>query len=84
MVPATRLAESMAFLTSAVVGGQAPAPAASGRLADAHGPSAAFATAVGAAVLILGVAITAKVMPRTAAPVPGATPAAATPAGSGR
>ncbi|MEV0372185.1 MFS transporter [Streptomyces sp. NPDC050636] len=84
VVPATRLAESMAFLTSAVVGGQALALAASGRLADAHGPSAAFAVAVGAAVLILGVAITARVSSRTTAPVDGATSAAATPAGSGR
>ncbi|MFJ9852662.1 MFS transporter [Streptomyces sp. NPDC101150] len=60
-VPATRLAESMAFLTSAVVGGQALALAVSGRLADAHGPFAAFAVAVGAAVLILTVAMTARV-----------------------
>ncbi|MFI9052268.1 MFS transporter [Streptomyces sp. NPDC053427] len=60
-VPATRLAESMAFLTSAVVGGQALALTVSGRLADAHGPFAAFAVAVGAAVLILVVAMTARV-----------------------
>ncbi len=55
-VPASRLAESMAFLTSAVVGGQALALALSGRLADAYGPQAAFAVAVGAAALILAVA----------------------------
>ncbi|MEU9111649.1 MFS transporter [Streptomyces sp. NPDC048483] len=60
-VPATRLAECMAFLTSAVVGGQALALAAAGRLADTHGPSAAFAVAVGAAALILTIAVTARV-----------------------
>ncbi|MEJ8650965.1 MFS transporter [Streptomyces sp. MS1.AVA.3] len=79
LVPAGRLAESMAFLTSAVVGGQALALAAAGRLAEAHGPSAAFAVAVGAAVLILCLALGA---PSRRAATP--TPAAATPAGSGR
>ncbi|MGG2459430.1 MFS transporter [Streptomyces sp. RGM 3693] len=69
LVPATRLAESMAFLTSAVVGGQALALAASGRLADAYGPSAAFAVAVGAAVLILVVALTTRAGSRPTAPV---------------
>ncbi|MEV5126634.1 MFS transporter [Streptomyces decoyicus] len=81
LVPAARLAESMAFLTSAVVGGQALALAAAGRLAEAHGPSAAFAVAVGAAVLILCLALgSTPARRRPAAP----TPAAATPAGSGR
>ncbi|MEU3398050.1 MFS transporter [Streptomyces filamentosus] len=49
-VPAGRLAESMAFLTSGIVGGQALALALSGRLAERHGAPAAFAVAVGAAV----------------------------------
>ncbi|MFI1979185.1 MFS transporter [Streptomyces wedmorensis] len=49
-VPAARLAESMAFLTSGIVGGQALALAISGRLAEGHGAPAAFAVAVGAAV----------------------------------
>ncbi|WP_406066816.1 MFS transporter [Streptomyces sp. NBC_01077] len=49
-VPATRLAESMAFLTSGIVAGQALALALSGRLAEGHGAPAAFAVAVGAAV----------------------------------
>ncbi|MFB8082784.1 MFS transporter [Streptomyces sp. NPDC056013] len=49
-VPAARLAESMAFLTSGVVAGQALALAVSGRLAEGHGAPAAFAVAVGAAV----------------------------------
>ncbi|MGW7488386.1 MFS transporter [Streptomyces sp. NPDC054786] len=79
LVPAGRLAESMAFLTSAVVGGQALSLAAAGRLAEAHGPSAAFAVAVGAAVLILGIALGSPVR-RAAA----TTPAAAAPADSGR
>ncbi|MFJ5801933.1 MFS transporter [Streptomyces decoyicus] len=80
LAPAGRPAESMAFLTSAVVGGQALALAAAGRLAEAHGPSAAFAVAVGAAVLILCLALGAPARRRAATP----TPAAATPAGSGR
>ncbi|WP_369149507.1 MFS transporter [Streptomyces sp. R44] len=50
IVPAARLAESMAFLTSGIVGGQALALAVSGRLAEGHGAPAAFAVAVGAAV----------------------------------
>ncbi|MFI8769962.1 MFS transporter [Streptomyces sp. NPDC053792] len=48
-VPASRLAESMTFLTSGIVGGQALALAVSGRLAEGHGAPAAFAVAVGAA-----------------------------------
>ncbi|GGU46849.1 MFS transporter [Streptomyces albospinus] len=87
LVPATRLAESMAFLTSAVVGGQALALAVSGRLADAYGPAAAFAVAVGAAVLILGVALTTRAGARPAPPVrgsrPAREPAADAPAASG-
>lgn len=81
LVPATRLAESMAFLTSAVVGGQALALAASGRLAEAHGPSAAFALALGAAVLILGIALTTRAAPRRPT---AAMPAVAAPADSAR
>ncbi|WP_310723261.1 MFS transporter [Streptomyces sp. N2A] len=81
LVPATRLAEAMAFLTSAVVGGQALSLAASGRLAEAYGPSAAFAVAVCAAVLILGIALAT----RAPAPSPAAARrAAAAPACSGR
>ncbi|QIK06014.1 MFS transporter [Streptomyces sp. ID38640] len=81
LVPAGRLAESMAFLTSAIVGGQALSLAVSGRLAEAHGPTAAFAVAVGAAVMILGLALTTRGTDRPAAAL---TPAAAAPAGSAR
>lgn len=81
LVPAGRLAESMTFLTSAVVGGQALSLAAAGRLAEAHGPSAAFAVAVGAAVLILALALTTRATDRPAAAV---RPAAGAPAGSVR
>ena len=56
VVPANRLAESMAFLMSGVVGGQALALAVSGRLAESSGPPAAFAVAIGAAVLCAGLA----------------------------
>ncbi|MGW6568087.1 MFS transporter [Streptomyces sp. NPDC054975] len=48
-VPASRLAESMAFLTSGIVGGQALALALAGGLAEGHGAGAAFAVAVTAA-----------------------------------
>ncbi|GAA0623211.1 MFS transporter [Streptomyces crystallinus] len=51
LVPAARLAESMAFLTSGIVGGQALALALSGRLAQDHGPVAAFAVMVVSAAL---------------------------------
>ncbi|MFG2139764.1 MFS transporter [Streptomyces sp. NPDC048650] len=82
-VPAHRLAESMAFLTSAVVGGQALALAASGRLAEAHGPSAAFAVAVGAAVAILAIAVTARTTSRSGRISPGAAaPADSVPSAS--
>ncbi|AYG79692.1 hypothetical protein DWB77_01807 [Streptomyces hundungensis] len=51
LVPAGRLAESMAFLTSGIVGGQALALAVSGRLAQDHGAAAAFAVMAGAGML---------------------------------
>ncbi|MEU8887634.1 MFS transporter [Streptomyces sp. NPDC048442] len=54
IVPASRLAESMAFLMSGIVGGQALALALSGRLAESSGPPAAFSVAIGAAVLCAG------------------------------
>ncbi|UKY53379.1 hypothetical protein [Streptomyces inhibens] len=81
LVPTTRPAESMALLTSAVVGGQALSLAVSGRLAEAYGPSDAFGVATGAAVLILGIALATRAMSR---PPGAATPAVAAPAGSGR
>lgn len=71
-VPATRLAESMAFLTSGIVGGQALALAVSGRLAEGHGAPAAFAVAVGAAVACALLSWTVRV-----APAPPATEEAA-------
>ncbi|MEU6119042.1 MFS transporter [Streptomyces sp. NPDC047117] len=68
LVPARRMAESMAFLTSSVVGGQALALALSGRLAESYGPAAAFAVAVAAAVLVLCLALTVRFRTRPAAP----------------
>ncbi|MDV5149057.1 MFS transporter [Streptomyces sp. SBC-4] len=62
-VPAARLAESMAFLTSGIVGGQALALAVSGRLAEGHGAPAAFAVAVGAAVACALLSWTVRVTP---------------------
>jgi len=58
--PPTRLAEAMAFATSALVGGQALAVAGTGRLAEAYGPAAAFGTASVAAALACALALTAR------------------------
>jgi MFS family permease len=59
-VPPARLAESMAFATSAIVGGQALAVAVSGRLAESYGPTAAFAVGSSAAALACAIALTAR------------------------
>ncbi|MFH9955152.1 MFS transporter [Streptomyces roseolus] len=79
-VPAGRLAESMAFLTSGIVGGQALALAFSGRLAEQHGAPAAFAVAVGAAAACAALSWTVRAgrAPRGA----GVTPGGAAPSGS--
>ncbi|MFD6246545.1 MFS transporter [Streptomyces roseolus] len=79
-VPAGRLAESMAFLTSGIVGGQALALALSGRLAEQHGAPAAFAVAVGAAAACAALSWTVRTgrAPRGA----GVTPGGAAPSGS--
>ncbi|WP_110944644.1 MFS transporter [Streptomyces niger] len=66
LVPARRMAESMAFLTSSIVGGQALALALSGRLAETYGPAAAFAVAVAAAGLVLCLALTVRFRSRPA------------------
>ncbi|MFF8726058.1 MFS transporter [Streptomyces sp. NPDC015171] len=59
-VAPSRLAESMAIATSALVGGQALAVAVTGRLAESHGPTAAFATACTAAALAFALALTIR------------------------
>jgi len=59
-VPPARLAEAMAFATSAIVGGQALAVAVTGRLAESYGPVAAFAAAGLAAALACAIALTAR------------------------
>lgn len=61
VVEPARLAESMAFAASSLVAGQAVALAVSGRLAEAYGPSGAFAVAVGAAALCLVIALATRV-----------------------
>ncbi|MFG2668713.1 MFS transporter [Streptomyces sp. NPDC048387] len=61
VVEPARLAESMAFAASSLVAGQALALAVSGRLAEAYGPSGAFAVAVGAAALCLVIALATRV-----------------------
>ncbi|MFF5971338.1 MFS transporter [Streptomyces sp. NPDC012769] len=76
-VPPARLAESMAFLTSGIVGGQALALAVSGRLADTHGAPAAFGVAAGAAVACAVLSWTVRV--KTAAADDRVRPAAAAP-----
>ncbi|WP_258052938.1 MFS transporter [Streptomyces sp. Ru73] len=84
LVPARRMAESMAFLTSSIVGGQALALALSGRLAESYGPAAAFAVALAAAVLVLGLALTVRLRPRPdTPPYAGARPGGAPDAASG-
>ncbi|MGW6137935.1 MFS transporter [Streptomyces sp. NPDC055140] len=78
-VPRERLAEGMTFAASAFVGGQAVTLAVAGRLAESHGPAAAFTVGSVAAALAFGVALLVK------APAgPGVRPVAATPSGSGR
>lgn len=59
-VPPARLAEAMAFATSAIVGGQALAVAVTGRLAEAYGPGAAFAVGSAVAALACAIALTAR------------------------
>ncbi|RVU28545.1 MFS transporter [Streptomyces antnestii] len=78
-VPGERLAEGMTFAASAFVGGQAVTLAVAGRLAESHGPAAAFTVGSVAAALAFGVALLVR------APAgPEVTPAAAAPSGSGR
>ncbi|MFG2298950.1 MFS transporter [Streptomyces sp. NPDC048603] len=60
-VEPARLAESMAFAASSLVAGQASALALSGRMAEWHGPSGAFAVAVGAASLSFVLALVTRV-----------------------
>ncbi|MEV0319340.1 MFS transporter [Streptomyces sp. NPDC050658] len=67
--PQERLAEGMTFAASAFVGGQAVTLAVAGRLAESHGPGAAFALGSAAAALAFLVAFV--------------TPAVAGPSGSG-
>ena len=73
-VPASRMGESMAFMTSGVIGGQALALAVSGPLAESSGATAAFAVAVGAAACALVLALTVRAEgtrgSRTSAPSP--------------
>ncbi|WP_225095783.1 MFS transporter [Streptomyces sp. CoH27] len=59
-VPPARLAEAMAFATSALVGGQALSVAVTGRLTDSYGPRAAFAVASTAAALTFVIALAAR------------------------
>ncbi|WP_395576794.1 MFS transporter [Streptomyces sp. BK79] len=66
VVPRARLAEAMAFATSAVVGGQALAVVVTGRLAESHGPAAAFGVACAAAGTACVLALVARPAPRTA------------------
>ncbi|WP_372345434.1 MFS transporter [Streptomyces sp. KL116D] len=75
-VPRARLAEGMTVAASAFVGGQAVTLAVAGRLAQAHGPAAAFAVGSAAAVLAFLVALRVPPLPAPAEP---ATPAVAAP-----
>ncbi|MFD8273545.1 MFS transporter, partial [Streptomyces flaveolus] len=59
-VPRARLAEAMAYATSAIVGGQALTVAVTGRLAESHGPVAAFTAATATAGLAFAIALAAR------------------------
>ncbi|WP_204327988.1 MFS transporter [Streptomyces aureoverticillatus] len=59
-VPQARLAEGMTFAASAFVGGQAVTLAVAGRLAETHGPAAAFALGSAAAAVAFAVALIAR------------------------
>ncbi|MEU5957098.1 MFS transporter [Streptomyces sp. NPDC047525] len=58
--PPRRLAEGMTWAASAFVGGQAVTLAVAGRLAESHGPGAAFALGSAAAVVAFLVALAAR------------------------
>ncbi|MEV0526318.1 MFS transporter [Streptomyces sp. NPDC050439] len=58
--PPGRLAEGMTFAASAFVGGQAVTLAVAGRLAESHGPGAAFALGSAAAAVAFLVALVAR------------------------
>ncbi|TGB07991.1 MFS transporter [Streptomyces sp. MZ04] len=58
--PPERLAEGMTFAASAFVGGQAVTLAVAGRLAESHGPGAAFALGSAAAAVAFLVALIAR------------------------
>ncbi|MEU4996909.1 MFS transporter [Streptomyces sp. NPDC021622] len=58
--PPGRLAEGMTFAASAFVGGQAVTLAVAGRLAESHGPGAAFALGSAAAAVAFLVALIAR------------------------
>lgn len=74
VVEPARLAEAMAFAASSLVAGQAVALAVSGRLAEAYGPSGAFAVAVGAAALCLTLALVTRVPAARPRPRPSSRP----------
>jgi MFS family permease len=67
-VPRERLAEGMTVAASAFVGGQAVTLAAAGRLAQSHGPAAAFTVGSVAAVLAFLVALRVRTTPPAAEP----------------
>ncbi|MGW5863372.1 MFS transporter [Streptomyces sp. NPDC055239] len=58
--PPQRLAEGMTFAASAFVGGQAVTLAVAGRLAESHGPGAAFALGSAAAAVAFLIALAAR------------------------
>ncbi|UNS99565.1 MFS transporter [Streptomyces tubbatahanensis] len=60
VVPASRMGESMAFMTSGVIGGQALALMAAGPVAEGYGPGAAFGIAVGTAAAACALAWAAR------------------------
>jgi MFS family permease len=63
LVPSAALTEGMAWLTMGLSIGYGIASSVAGRIADAHGARPAFATAIGAGVLVgaIGLAVHTRV-----------------------
>lgn len=78
VVPPARLSTVMALLTSGVVAGYAIGSSLGGNLADAHGPTGAFAVTVAATILAFAIAVLAWRTPHQTPEGPAREPAGTT------